>query len=82
MLRRSLAFLAATAMATAPVVAQAAPAAAPTAATARAGAATDEDSDLRGGSFVAPAIAAIIVIFGILLATGVILDNDHPPVSP
>lgn len=82
MLRRSLAFLAAATMATAPVIAQAAPAAAPTTATARAGAPTEEDSDLRGGSFFAPAVAAIIIILGILVATGVILDNDHPPVSP
>ena len=82
MLRRPLAFLAAAAMATAPVAARPSAAAAPQAVAARAGAPTEHSSDLRGGSLVAPAIAAIIIILGVLLATGVILDNDHPPTSP
>ena len=84
MLRRSLAFLAAATRAAAPVAAQSstAPSAAPLSVTARAGAPAGQGNDLRGGSFVAPAIALIIVILGILTATGVIFDNDHPPTSP
>ena len=80
MLRRSFAFLAAATMAAAPVVAQ--PSAAPLSVAARAGAPAGQGSDLRGGNFVVPAIALIIVILGILTATGVIFDNDHPPTSP
>jgi hypothetical protein len=80
MLRRSFAFLAAATIAAAPVVAQ--PSAAPLSVAARAGVPAEQGSDLRGGNFVVPAIALIIVILGILTATGVIFDNDHPPTSP
>lgn len=84
MLRRSLAFLAAATMVAAPVAAQSstAPSAAPLSVSARAGAPAGQASDLRGGNYVVPLIAVAIIILGILTATGVIFDNDHPPTSP
>ena len=75
MLRHSLAFMAAVSMSAAPVLAQ--PAAAPLS-VARAGAVTEDGNDLAGGSWFPPALAALIIIGGILLATGVIFDEDDP----
>lgn len=82
MLRQAFALAAAASMAAAPAFAQSAPA--PSAATSvdRSGAAAD-GSQLRGGSYFAPALAALIVLLGVLTATGVIFDNDNDrPVSP
>ena len=75
MLRSSLAFLAALSMSAAPVLAQ--PAAAPLS-VARASASTENGNDLNGGSWFPPVLAALIIIGGILLATGVIFDDDDP----
>ena len=75
MLRKSLAFLGAVSMAATPVLAQSS--AAPLS-VARAGATTEEGSDLRGGNWFPPVLFALIVIGGILLATGVIFDDDDP----
>ena len=75
MLRRSLAFLAAASMTAAPVLAQ--PSAAPLSVD-RAGATADQASDLRGGTWFPPALFALIIIGGILLATGIIFDDDDP----
>lgn len=78
MLRNSLAFIAAASLAAAPALAQSSAAAlslAPTAARAGPGAA---DSNLEGGSAVPIIAFAAIVIGGILLATGVIWDDDDP----
>jgi len=44
---------------------------------ARAGEST-EGSALDGGSWIAPVLAALIVLGGILMATGVLFDNDDP----
>ena len=75
MLRKSLAFLAALSMSATPVLAQ--PSAAPLS-VARAGATGADGSDLRGGSWFPPVLAALIIIGGVLLATGVIFDDDDP----
>ena len=75
MLRKSLAFMAALSMSAAPVLAQ--PSAAPLS-VARAGATTQDSNELRGGSWLPPVLAALIIIGGILLATGIIFDEDHP----
>jgi hypothetical protein len=75
MLRKSLAFMAALSMSAAPVLAQ--PSAAPLSA-ARAGATTQEQNDLTGGNWFPPVLFALIVIGGVLLATGVIFDDDGP----
>lgn len=77
MLRQSLVFLAAASMTAAPVLAQ--PSAVPLS-VARAGASTEAGSDLRGGqgAWIAQLVFALIVIGGILMATGVIFDDDDP----
>jgi len=75
MLRKSLAFMAALSMSAAPVLAQ--PSAAPLS-VARAGAATQDASELRGGNWFPPVLFALIIIGGILMATGVIFDDDDP----
>ena len=41
-----------------------------------------EGSALAGGSWFPPVLAALIVITGILVATGVLFDDDDPPRSP
>lgn len=51
------------------------------AASARAGESTD-GSALDGGSWIAPVLAGLIVVAGILVATGVIFDDDDNPSSP
>lgn len=77
MLRHSLGFLAAVSMTAAPVLAQ--PSAAPLS-VARASASTDEGNALNGGSWFPPVLAALIIIGGVLLATGVLFDDG--PDSP
>ncbi len=44
----------------------------------RAGADMDGANAMEGGSWIAPVLAAAIVIGGILLATGVLFDDDEP----
>jgi hypothetical protein len=78
MLRQTLAFVAAASMAAAPVMAQAQPSAAPLSVADRAGAETANGNDLRGGNWFPPVLFALIVLGGILLATGVIFDDDDP----
>ena len=75
MLRQSLAFVAAASIAASPVLAQ--PSAAPLSVAERAGASTEDASDL-GGDWFAIGLAALIVILGILVATGVLFDDDDP----
>jgi hypothetical protein len=75
MLRQSFAFLAAASMTASPILAQ--PSAAPLS-VARAGAATEAGSNLEGGNWFPPVLFALIVIGGVLLATGVIFDDDDP----
>ena len=75
MLRKSFAFLAAVSMSAAPVLAQ--PTAAPLS-VARASASTEDGSALEGGNWFPPALAALIILGGILMATGVIFDDDDP----
>ncbi len=47
----------------------------------RAGEST-EGSALAGGSWFPPLLAGLIVLGGILTATGVLFDDDDNPVSP
>ncbi|MDQ8757937.1 hypothetical protein RCO27_17055 [Sphingosinicella sp. LHD-64] len=42
----------------------------------------DDANSVEGGGWLAPAVAAAIVIAGILTATGVIFDDDDEPTSP
>ena len=44
----------------------------------RAAPAVQNSNQLEGGSWVAPLLAATIVILGVLTATGVIFDDDNP----
>ena len=84
MIRKSMAALAAAALVTTPVLAQTS--SIPTHAVQRSGAEMSDESQLTGGSILPPVLAATIVVLGVLLATGVILDNDDEtpliPVSP
>lgn len=74
MIRKSLAFLAAASLAVSPALA----APSVSAPVSRAGPAA-ASSDLDGGASVFPIIVfAAIVVAGVLLATGVIFDDDHP----
>ena len=75
MLRKSLAFAAALALSAAPALAQSS--ASPLSVT-RAGADTDQASDLRGGNLFPMAVFATIVLLGVLTAFGVIFDDDDP----
>jgi hypothetical protein len=81
MFRKSVAALAAVAFIASPVLAQAS--SAPVAAVQRAGPAAGDSSQLAGGPILPPILAATIIILGILMATGVVFDNDDSdPVSP
>jgi hypothetical protein len=40
------------------------------------------ENRLEGQSILPPILFLAIIVGGVLLATGVIFDNDHPPVSP
>jgi len=85
MFARSTALLAALSLTASPVMAQASarPLSLQPAAAARAGAPTSEANDLNGGNWLPPALFALIVIGGVLLATGVLFDDDHnTPQSP
>lgn len=44
----------------------------------RAGADMNGANAMEGGSWIAPVLAAAIIIGGILLATGVLYDDDDP----
>lgn len=81
MFSRVFAGVAALTLMASPSIAQAgaAPLSIQPAAVERAGA-PQGDSELSGGSWLAPALFAAIVIAGILTATGVIFDDD--PDSP
>lgn len=48
--------------------------------TVRAGDSTEASSELNGGSWFPPLLAALIVLGGILMAAGVLFDDD--PSSP
>jgi hypothetical protein len=48
----------------------------------RAGAPTSDSSQLEGGSWLPAIVALAIIAGGVLLATGVIGDDDNNPVSP
>lgn len=78
-----LAALAALSILTAGTTAATAQTAAPlsVAASARAGESTD-GSQLAGGSWFPPLLAGLIVLGGILMATGVLFDDDDTPSSP
>lgn len=84
MFRKSLAALAAVAFVASPVIAQTS--SAPLADVQRAGAATEDPSELAGGAILPPILAATIIVLGVLMATGVIFDDDDStpliPVSP
>ena len=88
MLRNTLTALAAAALVTTPVLAQAStvPGTSPADAVQRSGAGMSAGSQLTGGPILPPILAATIIVLGVLLATGVILDNDDEtpliPVSP
>jgi hypothetical protein len=41
-----------------------------------------DGSRLDGGNILPPLLFLAIIAGGVLLATGVIGDNDHPPRSP
>lgn len=82
MIRQSLAFIAAASLAAAPTLAQPSASALSIAPSmARAGPA-EADSDLEGASLFPVLVAAAIVVAGILLATGVLFDDDDSPSSP
>lgn len=84
MFRMSLAALAAAALVTTPVLAQTSTI--PADAVQRSGAETSGESQLAGGPILPPILAATIIVLGVLMATGVIFDNDDEtplvPVSP
>jgi len=74
---RSLALLAAMSLAASPAFAKASDLS-----LARAAAPTEAASDLQGGSIFPAILFAAIVAGGVLLATGVLFDDDDGPVSP
>jgi hypothetical protein len=78
MFGRSIALAAALSLAASPALAQTSAAPMSLQAADRAGASIEGESDLRGGNLFPPLMFVAIVIGGILLATGVIFDNDRP----
>ena len=85
MFSRTAAMLAALSLTASPVMAQASaqPLSIQPAAAARAGAPASDANDLNGGGWFPPALFALIVIGGVLLATGVLFDDDRDtPASP
>ena len=75
--------LAALSLAASPVLAQ--PSAQPLSlqpAMTRAGAPMQDANGIEGQNVFPVILFVSIIIGGILLATGVIFDNDHPPTSP
>ena len=84
MFAKSAALLAAVSLAASPALAQP-PSAQPLSiqpALERAGAPIHGQSRLDGGNIVPAILFLAIIAGGVLLATGVIGDNHHPPVSP
>lgn len=47
----------------------------------RAGESIEGGSALEGGAWIAPVLASLIILGGVLLAAGV-FDEDNPPTSP
>lgn len=83
MFAKFLAPLAGAALIAAPAVAQSASALSmQPAAVERAGGGDGKGNQLEGGAWIAPVLAAAIVLGGILLAAGVFDDDDDVPVSP
>lgn len=84
MFARSLTLLAAASLGAAPALAQpSVQALSVQPAAARAGGLDGSGaSDLEGGGWIAPVLFAAIVIGGVLLATGVLFDDDEEPASP
>ena len=83
MFRKSFALMAAVSLAVTPTLAQAsAQSLSVQPAIERAGAPAGDSELRRRGGFVAPAVAVIIVILGILTATGTIFDDDSRTPSP
>jgi hypothetical protein len=83
MFAKSAALLAALSLAASPALAQ--PSAAPLSlqpAIERSGAPMQGESRLEGQSILPIILLVAILTGGVLLATGVIFDNHHPPVSP
>jgi hypothetical protein len=83
MFAKSAALLAALSLAASPALAQ--PSAQPLSlqpAFERSGAPIEGQSRLEGGNIVPAILFLAIIAGGVLLATGVIGDNHHPPVSP
>jgi hypothetical protein len=83
MFRKSAALLAALSLAAGPALAQASArplSIAP--ALERSGAPIQGENRLEGSSIFPALLFVSILIGGVLLATGVIGDNHHPPVSP
>jgi hypothetical protein len=77
--KATVAAILAVTMAGSPVLAQsAAPSAAPLSVAARAGATTEDSSELRGG-FIIPLIALVAIILGVLAATSGGGDRPHSP---
>jgi len=83
MFAKSAALLAALSLAASPALAQ--PSAQPLSiqpALERAGAPIQGQSRLDGGNMIPAILFLAIIAGGVLLATGVLGDNHHPPVSP
>ena len=83
MFGKTAALLAALSLAASPALSQ--PSAQPLSlqpAFARSGAPMQGSNRLEGGNLVPAILFLAIVVGGILLATGVIGDNNHPPTSP
>ncbi|MBX3562391.1 MAG: hypothetical protein KF780_11340 [Sphingomonas sp.] len=81
MFAKFLAPMAGAALIAAPAVAQSAAALSVQPAVIERAAGADEGNELAGGAWIAPVLAAAIVIGGVLLAAGV-FDDDDAPVSP
>jgi hypothetical protein len=84
MLRKSIAFGAAIALSASPVVAQSSAQPLSIQPSVQRAGAPGGASHLEGGNWFPPALFALIVIGGILMATGVLFDddNDNVPFSP
>lgn len=79
MFAKSAALLAALSLAASPALAQAS---AQPLSIQRSAAPMEDGSRLDGGNILPAILFLAIVVGGVLLATGVIGDNNHPPVSP